>query len=350
MKNYSRHLINSSATLKDGLIAINQLSSAILNLFVIAGDMRLIGTLTDGDIRRALIKGVQLSDSIKSAMKTDFKTIQIDEIDTAKIKEYRERGIKLLPVLDKEGRITKVYDLITKHSILPIDAVLMAGGRGARLRPLTDITPKPMLKVGNKPIIEHNIDNLILHGIENYFITVNYLSEQIIDYFGNGEKKGINIHCIKETRPLGTIGSVSLINGFQNDNILIMNADLFTNINYEDFYLNFINENADMAIATIPYNISVPYAILNFKNDKISSFEEKPTYTYYANAGIYLIKRNLLGKIPVNDHFNTTDFIQALIDNGKKIIKYPIIGYWVDIGKHEDYKKAQEFAKHLPGI
>lgn len=347
MKNYNNYIIKSSATLRDGLIAINQLSGDILNLFILANDMRLIGTLTDGDIRRALIKGVQLSDSIELAMNTDFKSIKVDQINSAKIKSYREKGIKILPVLDEDGRIVKVYNLVAKHSILPIDVVLMAGGRGERLRPLTDNIPKPMLKIGDKPIIEHNIDNLMIHGIENYFITVNYLAEQIINYLGNGEKKEININCIKETKPLGTIGSVSLIKDFYNDTILLMNSDLFTNINYEDFYLNFINENADMSVASVPYNISVPYAILNLKDDIISSFEEKPTYTYYANAGIYLIKRELLNSIPIGEHFNTTDFIQELLNSGRKVIKYPIVGYWIDIGKLEDYNKAQEFVKHI---
>ncbi len=346
MKDFTKHLISDTRSVLEALKQLNRLSDN-LTLFVLDDSGKMVGTLTDGDIRRGFIKGNKLEDSVKFFMAKSFCFFTKDNINIQYIKEIRDAQIKLVPLIDDEGRIIRIYDFTKRKSILPVDAVLMAGGRGERLRPLTDNIPKPMLKVGNKPIIEHNIDNLIFHGVDNYFITVNYLAEQIIDYFGNGEKKEINIQCIKETKPLGTIGSISLIRDFHNDTILIMNSDLFTNINYEDFYLNFINENADMSVATIPYNISVPYAILNLKNDTISSFEEKPTYTYYANAGIYLIKRELLNTIPINEHFNTTDFIQALIDNGKKIIKYPIIGYWVDIGKHEDYNKAQEFAKHI---
>jgi dTDP-glucose pyrophosphorylase len=347
LKDYTKHLISDKLTALEALKQLNKLSSVNLTLFVHDDSGKMLGALTDGDIRRGLINGYKVEDSVKSFMSANFYYFTKDNITVQYIKIIRDKEIKLIPLIDDNGRIIRIYDFSKRRTILPVDAVLMAGGRGERLRPLTDNTPKPLLMVGNKPIIEHNIDNLILHGIDNYFITVNYLAEQIIEYFGNGEKKEINLHCIKETKPLGTIGSVSLIKDFQNDTILVMNSDLFTNINYEDFYLNFINENADMSVASIPYNISVPYAILNLKNDTISSFEEKPTYTYYANAGIYLIKRELLKSIPINEYFNTTDFIQALLDNGKKVIKYPIIGYWVDIGKHEDYLKAQEFAKHL---
>jgi len=346
LKDFTKHLISDKLSALEALKQLNQLSDN-LTLFVLDDSGKMVGTLTDGDIRRGFIKGNKLEDSVKSFMAKSFCFFTKDNINIQYIKEIRDPQIKLVPLIDDKGKIIRIFDFTKRKTILPVDAVLMAGGRGERLRPLTDNIPKPMLKVGNKPIIEHNIDNLIFHGVDNYFITVNYLAEQIIDYFGNGEKKEINIQCIKETKPLGTIGSISLIRDFHNDTILIMNSDLFTNINYEDFYLNFINENADMSVASIPYNVSVPYAILNLKNDTILSFEEKPTYTYYANAGIYLIKRELFKTIPINEHFNTTDFIQALIDNGKKIIKYPIIGYWVDIGKHEDYNKAQEFAKHI---
>ena len=349
MKDFTKHLISDTRSILEALKQLDQLSNNPNNLTLFVHDEsgKMVGTLTDGDIRRGLIKGNTLEDSVKSFMVKNFYSFTNNNISVQYIKEIRDNQIKLVPLIGDNGRIIRIFDFTKRKIILPVDAVLMAGGRGERLRPLTDNTPKPMLKIGNKPIIEHNIDNLMAHGIDNYFITVNYLSEQIIDYFGNGEKKEINLHCIKETKPLGTIGSVSLITNFYNDTILIMNSDLFTNINYEDFYLNFINENADMSVASIPYNVSVPYAILNLKNDTISSFEEKPTYTYYANAGIYLIKRKLLKAIPINEHFNTTDFIQALLDNGNKVIKYPIIGYWVDIGRREDYNKAQEFAKHL---
>jgi NDP-sugar pyrophosphorylase family protein len=152
---------------------------------------------------------------------------------------------------------------------------------------------------------------------------------------------------VYENEPLGTIGSVSLINDFRHENILVMNADLFTNIDLEDFYQDFVDQQADMSIATVPYTVDVPYAVLNLNENNVKGFREKPTYTYHSNAGIYLIKRELLKTIPVQKSYNATDFIQALIDTGKKVVRFPIIGYWIDIGKPEDFQKVQEIAKHI---
>lgn len=347
MKNFDKYIISSNATIREALVRLNDLSSDILVLFVVNEDNQLVGTLTDGDIRRGLINGKELDDCIMLFCKANYYFLNKDNLELTVIKKFRDEHIKLVPFLDENGCIQSLYNFTKRKSILPIDAVLMAGGRGERLRPLTDTTPKPMLHVGNKPIIEHNIDTLAQHGIDNFYISVNYLADQIVDYFGNGEEKSINIRYIKELRPMGTIGSVSLVKEFNNETVLIMNSDLFTNINYEDFYLDFIDSSADMSVASIPYNVSIPYAILNLADNNIKSFEEKPSYTYYANAGIYLVKRKLLERIPKTRIFHATDLLQSLIDEGLKIVRYPIIGYWVDIGKHEDYNKVQEFAKHL---
>lgn len=345
MKNIDVFTINMNSSC---LEALRKIDLALTNqtLFVLDDNDKLIATVTDGDIRRGLINGLDPKSQVIKFANTNFNYIK-DEIDVLKIHRMKVEGKKVLPKVDENGHIERVYNLAKLKSLLPIDVVMMAGGRGERLRPLTDKTPKPLLKVGGKPIIEHNIDNLIDYGVENFYITVNYLAEQIVEYFGDGQNKNVSIKCLKETEPMGTIGSVSLIKEFEHDVVLVMNSDLFTNLNYEDFYLNFINEGADMSIASIPYNVSIPYAVLSLDQDEVRAFEEKPTFTYYANAGIYLIKRSLLNSIPVNKSFNATDFIQVLIDSKFKVIKYPIVGYWVDIGRHEDYLKVQEFSKHL---
>lgn len=347
MKNFQKYLIDADATVKDALIRLNELSSDILVLFVVDSNNKLIGSLTDGDIRRGLIAGKKIEDKVTLFCKEKFYFLNKQNITPEYIKQIKCEQIKLVPFISENGCIERVYNFVKRKSILPVDAVLMAGGRGERLRPLTDHTPKPMIKVGNKPIIEYNIDNLYLHGVDNFYISVNYLADQIIDYFGNGESKNISINYVKEDKPLGTIGSASLIEDFKNDTILVMNSDLFTNINFEDFYSSFLESDADMAIATIPYNVNIPFAVLNMNQDLVTSFEEKPTYTFYANAGIYLIKKKEILNIPKDRVFHATDLIQSLIDKGKKVIKYPIIGYWVDIGRHEDLNKVQEFAKHL---
>jgi dTDP-glucose pyrophosphorylase len=348
MKNYKSHLISSSATLKDGLFAINQITDEILCLFVLDETQRLVGTLTDGDIRRALLSGVSLSDSIVSAMNRDFAKLQDNNISPSVMRNLRTKGIKLLPFIDSNGIISKVYNIKKKQSILPIDAVLMAGGKGVRLKPLTDNTPKPLLKIGDKAIIDYNIERLINYGIENIHITVNYLAEQLIDHFSE-EQDGILIKCVTEPEYLGTMGSVKFVSEFINDTILVMNSDLFTNIDFEEFYESFLVNNADMAVAAIPYSVSIPYGVFELNEDCVLGLNEKPTYNYYANAGIYLVKRELLDLIPSKIFFDATDFIELLIRKGHKVIRFPLIGYWIDIGKHEDFKKVQEFAKHIKG-
>lgn len=343
---YSKNLIKSGSTIKKALQKLNEVPET-LTLFVVDEDNKMVGTLTDGDVRRGFLNEYEITDIVDKFMSSSFYALRNKDSSLQTINLIKLKKIKLLPVLGEDGKILKVYDLQKIHSILPIDAVLMAGGRGERLRPLTDKIPKPLLKIGNKPIIEHNIDNLISYGIENIFITIKYLGEQIVEHFRDGRDKGIKIQYIEETQPLGTIGSVSLIRNFMHDTILVMNSDLFTNINIEEFYQHFIDEDADMAVATIPYNVDIPYAVIDVNKNNIVSFTEKPTYTYYSNAGIYIIKRELLDLIPVNKYFNATDFMQALINNGYKVIKFPILGYWIDIGKPEDYKKTQEFYKYI---
>jgi NDP-sugar pyrophosphorylase family protein len=217
----------------------------------------------------------------------------------------------------------------------------MAGGRGERLRPLTDSIPKPLLRVGEKPIIEHNLDRLALFGIDDFWISVKYLGEQISEYFGDGSEKNVNIRYVWENEPLGTIGAVSTIVDFEHDYVLVTNSDILTNIDYEHFFLDFVKSGADFAVATIPYEVSVPYAVLETTEGKVRSLKEKPTYTYYSNGGIYLMKREVLSHLPPNTHYNMTDLMEKLLANDFTIVSYPLVGYWLDVGKHDDFEKAQ---------
>jgi len=346
MIDYQKYIISDAATIKDALIAINNLSNDVLTLFVIDKNGCMIGSLTDGDIRRKLIEGYTLNDSVSIAMHKNFLYINDSKVEVAVIKKYKESDITLLPCLDSDKHIVHIYNLKKKLSILPIDAVLMAGGKGERLRPLTEKVPKPLLKVGNKSIIDYNIDSFISYGIENISVTVNYLKEQIEEHFEQ-EREGVKIRCVREPNFLGTIGSIKFVDSFENDVVLVMNSDLFTNINFEDFYLHFLENDADMSVGAVPYSVNVPYGIFELDGREIQGVKEKPTYNYYANAGIYLIKKKLLDLIPDNTFYNATDFMETLISNGHKVIRFPLTGYWIDIGKHEDYKKAQELVKHL---
>ena len=345
MKDFSKYTIDKSASVHDALVKLDAISNDVLTLFVM-DEKRLIGTLTDGDIRRFLVKEGSLSASIENVMHRNFGYINPGEKNVQKIRDFRMNGIELLPCINEAGNLLAVFDLNQKKSILPIDAVLMAGGKGERLRPLTEKTPKPLLKIGEKAIIDYNIDNLIIYGVDKIHVTTNYLAEQIEEHFKE-ERQGIKIDCVREKEYLGTIASIKLIPNIKNDEILVMNADLFTNIDLEDFYRHFLEKNADMSAAAIPYSINVPFGIFDLEGRNIQGIKEKPTYNYYANAGIYLIKRNLIDLIPDRTFLNATDFMDLLISKRKTVIRYPLVGYWIDIGKLADYQKAQDLVKHI---
>ncbi len=347
MENYAKYLIDKAASVKDALVKLNELSSDILTLMVVDADRVLLGTVTDGDIRRGLIAGVSMTDPVTTICHRNFFAFNAGNYSIAAIKSARNKRLSLIPYLDEKGRIEKIFNLKDNHSALPIDAVIMAGGRGQRLSPLTDTVPKPLLPLGCKPIIEHNIDRLAQYGIENISITIRYLGQQIVDHFGDGANKGLSIRYFEETQPLGTMGAVRHLDHFSNDTVLVMNSDLFTNIDFEEFYLHFIESDAEMSVAAIPYNVSVPYAVMEVEDERIVSLKEKPTYTYYSNAGIYLMRREVADMIPADRPFDAPDLIELLASQGKKVITFPIVGYWIDIGKHEDYAKAKEFIKYL---
>lgn len=341
-----KYIISSEATILQALSALNEIGHAAQTLFVVNSDNKMVGTLTDGDIRRSLIAGKPIETPVLNVMHTDFQFVKEFDWDVRKLKSLRKKGILFIPILNEQRRIVGVFNLMKYKNILPIDAVLMAGGKGERLRPLTEKTPKPLLPVGDKAIIDYNIDNLIYHGVKHISVTVNYLKEQLEKHFAT-EYNGVKVQCVREPRFLGTIGSLCFVEKFENDTILIMNSDLFTNIDLEDFYLQFIETGADMSAAAVPYSISVPYGIFNVNEDNITGLSEKPTYNYYANAGIYLIKKELINLIPKDTFFNATDLIELLIEQKKKVVRFPIHGYWIDIGNNDEYAKAQDIVKHL---
>lgn len=349
MKNFEQNLINEKQSIKDALVKLNALTHKDrLTLFVLNDEKQLVGTITDGDIRRGLIENKSVNDPLSTLMHVSFRYLQHNNFTPEDIRKMKEAEIQLVPLLDENKRIMRVIDLKNKLSVLPLDAVVLAGGKGERLLPLTKDIPKPLLKIGDKPILEHNVDRLKNYGVDNLVISVRHMGEQITDYFGNGDKHNMKISYVNETgEPLGTIGSVGLIEEFLHDHVLIMNSDLLTNIDFESFFRDFVDKKADMIVATIPYNVQIPYAVLETDEERILSFKEKPTYTYYSNAGIYIVKKDLLKMIPKNEFYNATDFMEHLIGKNYKVAYYPILGYWLDIGKHEDYKKAQEDIKRI---
>ena len=344
MKN---HIINKDITLIEALSRINGVAPEPLVLFVVDEQERMVGTLTDGDSRRALIAGASVTDKVEKIMHRNFNCMRVENIDDVKeIKRQRELKMRLVPVLDKENHIVEIINLERFKTRLPSDAVLMAGGKGERLRPLTEKTPKPLLKVGDKCIIDHNIDRLINYGVKHISVTVNYLKEQLEEHFA--EPRGdVQVQTVREPKFLGTIGSIRFVPEFFNDTVLVMNSDLFTNINYEDFYLHFKEHDADMSVAAVPYDVDIPLGILNLDGRNITGLSEKPHFGYYANAGIYLIKKSAMELIPEDTMFHSTDLVEALIAAGRKVIRFPLNGTWIDIGTPLEFRRANDMVKHM---
>jgi dTDP-glucose pyrophosphorylase len=341
MINYTQHLLKNTSSIKEALIKLDALAKDAI-LFIIDDLGKLQGSLTDGDVRRGLLKGVTIDSHVTKILQSNPKFILKSNYDLQEIIDLRSQNYKVFPVLDNDGVIINVINFRLIKSYLPVDAIIMAGGKGTRLRPLTNDIPKPLLIVGDKTIMEHNVDRLAEFGIDNFWFSVNYLGNKIENFFGSGKEKNLSINYVWEDTPLGTIGAVSKIHDLKHEDILVINSDVLTNIDYELFYLDFKNSNADLAIASIPYNVNVPYAVLEKDdNGSIKGFKEKPTYTYYSNGGIYLMKKSVLSLIPKNSFYNATDLIEKLLSINKKVVSFNLECYWLDIGKHDDYKKAQ---------
>ena len=341
MVNYTQHLLKNTSSIKEALIKLDALAKDAI-LFIIDDLGKLQGSLTDGDVRRGLLNGVQINEIVTKILQTNPKFILKSNYDLQEIIDLRSENYKVFPVLDDHGIIINVVNFRLIKSYLPLDAIIMAGGEGTRLRPLTNDVPKPLLPVGDKTIMEHNVDRLTEFGIDDFWFSVNYLGEKIEDFFGSGKEKNLSINYVWEDTPLGTIGAISKIDNLKHEDVLVTNSDILTNLDYEQFYLDFKRSDADLSIASVPYNVNIPYAILEKDEDgTIRGFKEKPTYTYYSNGGIYLMKKSVLSLIPKNSFYNATDLIEKLLSLNKKVVSFSLDGYWLDVGKHDDYKKAQ---------
>lgn len=344
------HLLYTDNTIADALRSINDLpAGAVRTLIVLDSDSGEVkGTLTDGDIRRGLLDGASLSESVITVMNYSFMSISTsaDPLDTlAIIRSARRKGIKLLPELGPDNSLADILDLSRQTTRLPLSALLMAGGKGERLRPLTLTTPKPLLKIDGRPIIDYNIERLARAGITDVSVTVRYLADQILQYFSE-PRHGIEVKCVEEEKPLGTIGSAALIERPDEGATLVMNSDLLTTIDLEEMYLRHVTMEADITIAAIPYTVSVPYAILTTEGDEVRALSEKPTYSHFANAGIYIFNNAVLNSLNPEERTDATTLIEAAMEQGLKVTYYPISGTWIDIGSPADFAHAQELMKH----
>lgn len=340
------HLINGDATILQALEKLNSLSGGTMTLFVVDSDNRLAGTLTDGDIRRALLRGLALDSRAIDAARHDFKALRPDDTNqVATLAAWRDLGITLVPSLDSDGRIIEIIDLRATRTRLPVSAILMAGGKGERLRPLTLTTPKPLLQIEGKAIIDYNIEALAAVGVTDITVTTRYLAEQIEEHFAT-PVAGVSVKCVKEDMPLGTIGAATLVPLPAHGATIVMNSDLLTTVSFEELYLKHMSSGADITIAVVPYQVAVPFAILTLDGDRVTGLAEKPSYSYYANAGIYMFNNKVLHTLVPDTRTDATDLIERTIAAGGHVAYYPIKGTWIDVGSPTDFRQAAELIRH----
>lgn len=346
------HLISATATVYQALEKLNHLSGSQMTLFVVdnVDQPVVLGSLTDGDVRRAILRGLNLEAPVTEAMHTAFKKIYHNSPAIVRdIRNLRQKGITLLPMVDSRDRLVDVADLSRQYTRLPLDAILMAGGKGTRLFPLTADTPKPLLQIDSKAIIDYNIDMLASAGIQNISVCTGHLSHKIIQHFKDTPHEGIAITCVTEQEPLGTLGGVSLLDIPAQGDTLVMNSDIFTTLSLEDMYLRHVDTNADITVAVLPYQVSVPFAILTTEGDKVTGITEKPSYSHYANSGIYIFKNQTLKNIASGQKTDAPDFIKSVIDRGGLVSYYLIDGTWIDIGTPTDLAQARQLIKRQRG-
>jgi dTDP-glucose pyrophosphorylase len=311
-------------------------------LLVVDESTRLLGTVTDGDIRRGILKGISLDDHIKKIMNTDPTVAMLDEGRDNILASMQRKGLHHIPLVDAQRRVVgleTLEDLIQPRARENI-VVLMAGGLGSRLRPLTDECPKPMLKVGNKPLLETILENFIEYGFRRFYISVNYMADVIKTYFGDGSRWGIEIRYLQEDQRLGTAGALSLLPEKPTETLLVMNGDLLTKINFKQL-LDFHSSHNSLATMCVrEYDFQVPYGVVKIDAHRITSIDEKPIQRFFVNAGIYALEPDVLELIHTNAYFDMPTLFEKLVEQKKETAAFPIREYWLDVGQLADYDRA----------
>ena len=345
MFNLEKILVDSNSNAINAIDAINK-SKAYIAL-IVDKEKKLIGTVTDGDIRRGLLNGKTLDSNVQEFMNKNFFSFEEGELSKEKIDKAFKKGIKQMPILDSNG---KVMEILQKEEMLkrcnsPIGSVvIMAGGKGKRLLPHTSNCPKPMISINGKPMLEIIIEKCINFGFDNFYISVNYLKDQIINYFGDGNKWGVKINYLFEEKPLGTAGSLTLIPEDENLNnsILVLNGDIITNLDLALFTEFHEKHNADMTIAAKHSSYTIPYGVINTSGLELEKIVEKPTYNFLVSAGIYIIKPFILKYIKKNTFFDMPDLVSVIKGKNSKVITFPIHEYWLDVGRPETLEKVSK--------
>ena len=337
-------IVKASISIHEVLKIIDKSSKQIA--LVVDEEKKLIGTVNDGDIRRAILNGYSLNDSIENIYFKSPTVASISDTKESIIKLATLKKIHQIPLVDDEGKLD-ILDELIEQKIKSNKVVLMVGGLGTRLRPLTENTPKPMLKVGNKPILQTIVEKFAEYGYINIVMCVNYKSDIIQDYFKDGSQFGVNIEYILEEQRMGTAGALSLLKDNQNEPFFVMNGDLLTNVNFEHLHDFHIANNSMGTMCVREYDFQVPYGVVNIENSRILSIEEKPTHKFFVSAGIYMLSPEILEYIPSNQFYDMPTLFERIINENKNAISFPLREYWLDIGRIEEYKKANEEYKEV---
>lgn len=340
MKNWRSTLVSTKASVRDSIERID--ASSLMIALVVGEDDHLAGIVTDGDIRRFILRGDALDTSVTAVMNPAPKTVSQAHTREEVVSLMRKWRIFQVPVVDDAGRIVglELMEDLLNPEALPNRVVMMAGGLGSRLRPLTDDCPKPMLKVAGKPVLETAIENLAAFGFRSFDLAVNYRADMIEDYFGDGSRLGVDIRYIHEPKRMGTAGALSLLPERPQEPILVMNADLLTKLNF-DRLLTFHTEHAAKATMCVrEYDIQIPYGVVQTEGHLLTGITEKPVHRYFVNAGVYVIEPTALDLIPDDTFYDMPTLFTALREAGHETAAFPVREYWLDIGRLSDLERA----------
>lgn len=341
--------INQNASIKEALEVIDK--GAIKVAVVLSDDGLLLGMLNDGDIRRALLKGMSLGDSIAGIINKHPVVANINDTKERILELANEKKLHQIPIISN-GKLVGIQDirefLAPKNK--PNKVILMVGGLGTRLRPLTNDVPKPMLDVGNKPILHTIVENFAKYGYTDIIMCVNYKSEIIKEYFGDGSKFGVKIEYILEHQRMGTAGALSLLQKRPKDDFFVMNGDLLTNVNFEYLHEYHKDSNALASICIRKYEMQVPYGVVNVRANKVTSIEEKPTQSFFVSAGIYMFSPIVLDFIPKGVFYDMPTLFSELLKHDFPIHPFPIREYWLDIGRMDEYRRANDEYEGVFGL
>ncbi|WP_457746346.1 nucleotidyltransferase family protein [Sulfurimonas sp.] len=341
MSKFQEILLQKDATIKEALGVIDK--GAMRIAIVLDKSEKVVGTLTDGDIRRGLLNGLSLDSSIENLYFKEPTLANINDSKELIVQKAIRKQIYQIPIVDDEGKLVKIEELsnLLKTNAKTNRVILMAGGLGTRLRPLTQDIPKPLLKVGNKPILETIIENFAKYGFVNITISVNYKADMIKEYFGDGGALGVNIDYVEETKRLGTAGALSLIKERPQEPFFVMNADLLTNVNFEHLLDFHMMEHSVATMCVREYDYQVPYGVIETNGSRIVSIEEKPVHKFFVNAGIYTLSPQVFEYIPKNEFYDMPTLFEDIINDKLESISFPIHEYWLDIGRMSDFEQAQ---------